>query len=232
MSGGGHDASSADDGDRGARGDRLPAAADSAAELAAASAVGEERAAHSTRSDAASGDRLTAIGRLTVTAMGLGHLRPAPGTWGSLPPVVVAMLLLALGAPWWAISASMALLVVVASWLCVHFGSGAERTFGRKDPSQVVIDEVAGQAVALLVLPWWWLEGETIVGHLTMPQTVVAIAAFFLFRAFDIVKPPPARGLQRLGGGVGILIDDLLAGAYALGAAWCVAWFVARGYAA
>ena len=65
-----------------------------------------------------------------------------------------------------------------------------------------------------------------------MPQTVVAIAAFFLFRAFDIVKPPPARGLQRLGGGVGILIDDLLAGAYALGAAWCVAWFVARGYAA
>lgn len=172
---------------------------------------------------------LSAFGRLSVTALGLGRLRPAPGTWGSLPPLVAVLLLLALGASQWLVVVIMAAGAITASILCVHFGSRAEVAFGRKDPSSVVIDEVAGQCVALLWLPWSRLGGEAITGSLTSGQAIVAVMAFLLFRASDIVKPPPARGLQRLGGGVGILVDDLIAGLYALGAAWLLALAIMRG---
>jgi len=166
---------------------------------------------------------LPRFGRLSVTAMGLGHLRPAPGTWGSLPPLVAVLVLLALGAPEWFIALVMAAGAAKASVLCLVYGDRAEATYGRKDPSCVVIDEVAGQCVAFLWLPWSTLGGDAIIGSLTTHQLIVAVMGFLLFRASDIVKPPPARGLQRLRGGTGILVDDLIAGAYALGATWLVA---------
>lgn len=165
---------------------------------------------------------LSTLGWISVTAWGLGTLRPASGTWGSLPPVIAVLVLLALGAPTWLIVVAMAVSAIKCSWLCMHYGRAAERAFGRKDPSQVVIDEVAGQSVALLWLPWGALGGDALVGELTMHQAIVAVAAFLLFRAFDIMKPPPANRLQRLEGGAGILIDDLLAGGYALLAAWII----------
>jgi phosphatidylglycerophosphatase A len=77
----------------------------------------------------------------------------------------------------------------------------AERTLGRKDPGVIVIDEVAGMTLSVLVLP------------LTVP--VLAIA-FVLFRVFDVVKPAPARQAQALPGGIGVMVDDLVAGLYAL----------------
>lgn len=172
---------------------------------------------------APSAPALSLIGRASVTACGLGLLRPASGTWGSLPPVVAVLVMLAFGAPWWLVSAAMLATALKASLLCLHYGPAAEREFAGKDPSSVVIDEVAGQAVTLLILPWWALGGEAVVGALTTRQAMVAIAAFLLFRISDIVKPPPARGLQRLHGGAGILVDDLIAGGYALGATWIVA---------
>jgi len=172
---------------------------------------------------AGSGPPLSLIGRLSVTALGLGYLRPASGTWGSLPPLVLALVLLAFGAPTWLIATLMAVSAVKASVLCLIYGAAAERAFGRKDASQVVVDEVAGQSVALLWLPWSSLGGAAIIGALTRDQTIVAVSAFVLFRVFDIIKPPPARGLQRLDGGAGVLVDDLFAGAYALGATWLVA---------
>jgi phosphatidylglycerophosphatase A len=102
------------------------------------------------------------------------------------------------------------LVVVVAGTWAAH---RAESLLGGKDPGPIVIDEVAGMTLSVLVFP------------LTVP---VLIAGFFLFRVFDVVKPPPAYGSQKLGGGVGVMIDDLIAGAYALAvlaaARWLVGW--------
>jgi phosphatidylglycerophosphatase A len=75
------------------------------------------------------------------------------------------------------------------------------RGCGKKDPSHVVIDEVAGQLLTLITCPIVW---------------PALLAGFILFRAFDIVKPPPVRSLERLPEGTGIVVDDLGAGIYAL----------------
>ncbi len=75
------------------------------------------------------------------------------------------------------------------------------RACGQKDPSHVVIDEVAGQLLTLIACPIVW-QG--------------LLAGFILFRAFDIVKPPPVRSLEKLPEGTGIVVDDLGAGVYAL----------------
>lgn len=185
-----------------------------------------ERAAGASEAARAAG--LSALGRFAITAGGLGLLRPAPGTWGSLPPLVMVLLLLALGAPTWLIAVVMAAGAIKFSIFCLWFGDGAERAYGRKDPSQVVADEVAGQCVALVWLPWSTLGGAVIAGELTTHQAAVAVSAFLLFRILDIIKPPPAHGLQRLKGGAGILVDDLLAGLYALGGTWLVVLAINR----
>ena len=158
---------------------------------------------------------------LGVTAVGVGFLRPASGTWGSLPPAVVAAVLVASGQPGWIVDLCLVLLLLIGSVACVRFGIAAERTFGKKDPGQVVADEVAGQAITLLALPWAgvanWAGGSVPPAGVSATTFDLGLAAagFLLFRAFDIVKPPPANGLQRIGGGWGILIDDLIAGAMA-----------------
>ena len=82
----------------------------------------------------------------------------------------------------------------------------AEPVLGKKDPGAIVIDEVAGMTLSVLVLPLTW---------------PVLLVGFVLFRIFDIVKPFPAGRLQALPGGVGVMIDDLIAGVYAL-AVLCV----------
>jgi phosphatidylglycerophosphatase A len=74
------------------------------------------------------------------------------------------------------------------------------RTTGTKDPQFVVIDEVAGQWITLIAAPITWK---------------CLLAGFILFRAFDIVKPPPIRALERLPEGIGVVVDDVGAGIYA-----------------
>jgi phosphatidylglycerophosphatase A len=157
-----------------------------------------------------------------VTVFGLGLLKPAPGTWGSLPPPLLVLGLLWSGAALWVVNVTLALLGVAFGIACVRFGHLAEDRYGTKDPRQVVADETAGQCVALLLLPW---------RHTTEPgawtwNLGLAATAFGAFRLFDILKPPPINGLQRIGGGRGILIDDLVAGLYALVAAQVVARFI------
>jgi phosphatidylglycerophosphatase A len=76
-----------------------------------------------------------------------------------------------------------------------------ERLVGRKDPGLIVIDEVAGMILSVLVVPL---------------TPAVLIGGFLLFRFFDVVKPYPANRAQALPGGVGVMVDDLIAGAYAL----------------
>lgn len=147
-----------------------------------------------------------------VTSCGLGFLRPAPGTWGSLPPVVICGIYLALRLPISFLNFVLIVLGAIASAACLEYGTWAEKRFGRKDASQVVADETAGQSVALLFLPW--REMET--AYDWQWNIAIAVMAFVFFRIADIIKPPPAYKAQRLPGGQGILIDDIIAGVYAL----------------
>jgi phosphatidylglycerophosphatase A len=142
-----------------------------------------------------------------ITGLGTGYLRPASGTWGSLPPVALALGLVSLGAAPRAIDASLAFCGILFAGACLISGERAEAHFCSKDPKSVVADEFAGQSLALMWLPWH--EG------LSMRNAILAACAFLLFRAFDVLKPPPARQFERLPGGTGILLDDVAAGAMA-----------------
>jgi phosphatidylglycerophosphatase A len=142
---------------------------------------------------------------IVATFFGAGYMKPGPGTWGS----VGAVLLWALAA--WALPHSaMALLAFLFCGILLSTGIGipaatiAARESGRHDPGFVVIDEVAGQWIALLGCPRDWAH---------------ALIALVLFRLLDITKPFPARQLERLPDGWGIVFDDVAAGLYAFGIA-------------
>ena len=137
---------------------------------------------------------------LVATFFGAGRLRPAPGTWGSLATVLLWWLLASHLSPTVRIPVILLLIVIVVT-IGIPAATLEERGCGRKDPNHVVIDEVAGQLVALIACPLVWQ---------------ALLAGFILFRGFDIVKPPPVRSLERLPEGTGIVVDDLGAGVYAL----------------
>lgn len=123
----------------------------------------------------------------------LGYVPVASGTVGSLPAVGVAFCLREL-------PVVTVLLAVVLFVLGGIASSRAETLFDSKDPGKIVIDEFVGMLVAFLWLPMTW--------------TSIAIV-FFLFRAFDVLKPFPARRCERIKGGVGVMADDIVAGIYA-----------------
>ena len=136
------------------------------------------------------------------TFFGAGLGKPGPGTWGS---AAAALLWLAAGIPLRHSPATLSWLTVAAALVALAVGIPAatrvEREAGREDPGMVVIDEAVGQWIALIHAP-------VDAGHL--------LAAFLLFRLFDIVKPWPARQLENLPAGWGIMFDDVAAGLYAL----------------
>jgi len=159
------------------------------------------------------------LSRLLLTAGGLGLLRPAPGTWGSLPPPALALALVMIlgrdgwtGTDAWIVDGALAALGAIFAVACVRLGARGETIFGRKDPGSVVADEVAGAALTLIAAPW----ADPSLDHALLHNTLIAGSGFLLFRIFDIIKPPPARAWQRFEGGWGILVDDLIAGLYAL----------------
>lgn len=137
-----------------------------------------------------------------ATFFGAGFLRPGPGTYGS----VAALLLWVAGAHAWhgaALAAATAVAAVVATLVGIPAATIAARESGRDDPGFVVVDEVAGQWIALIaVRPDW-------------PHAVLALV---LFRLFDIWKPGPVRWLESLPAGTGIMLDDVAAGVLALAA--------------
>lgn len=150
---------------------------------------------------------------LVMSGLGSGYMPFASGTWGSLAAA-------ALGFACWAglhaggatrlLDPILLVLTVLASAGCVRWGDWAIDYYAARsrkagDPGVVVIDEFAGQWVSLLLIPMPTLQRALI----------VFAVQFFLFRLFDVLKPPPARQLERLHGGWGILCDDLAAGVYA-----------------
>jgi phosphatidylglycerophosphatase A len=138
---------------------------------------------------------------LVATFFGIGRLRPGPGTWGSAATVLIWAALAHRLAPSLRMPAAIALAVLV-TLIGIPAATQVARGSGTKDPQFVVIDEVAGQLVALIAVPLAWKS---------------FLAGFILFRAFDIVKPPPVRQLEALPEGAGIVLDDVAAGLYALG---------------
>lgn len=135
---------------------------------------------------------------LVATFFGAGRLKPGPGTWGSLATLLLWALLSHFLPGAWVLPTNLALaLLAVAAG--IPAATRVARASGLKDPQFVVIDETAGQLITLLGVPLAWKS---------------FLAGFILFRAFDIVKPPPVRQLERLPEGVGIVLDDVAAGLY------------------
>jgi undecaprenyl-diphosphatase len=148
--------------------------------------------------------------RLIASCFGLGWLPLAPGSWGSLPPVIIFASMCYFCAPGVLISVVMAALALAGSYLCVRFTPAVIAASGKNDPPEVVLDEVAGQAITLLAVPF--LAPVAI----SASQFLITVAAgFLLFRAFDTIKPWPARKFEKFPAGWGVLADDLMAGVYA-----------------
>ena len=131
---------------------------------------------------------------LIASCFGIGRFPVAPGTAGSAVGCLLYLALCKLPA-WPAQPIGVLLVTLLGFWSA---GAGEEH-FGEKDPGAVVIDEVAGQMITLLLLAPTWQ---------------VVVIGFLLFRLLDIIKPFPARRLEKLPGGSGIMADDLMAGLY------------------
>ena len=154
---------------------------------------------------------LVPMRRLLTSCFGLGWLPVAPGTWGSLPPALLLGLLGHFDIGLWGVRAVMGVVILSAGILCVCLAPATIVSTGRKDPGEVVVDEVAGQAVTFLAVPAAFWAGAT-----PLQTWLTALAGFLLFRFFDISKIWPIRRLEKLPAGWGILADDLWAGIYAM----------------
>jgi len=148
--------------------------------------------------------------RFLTSCFGLGRLPLAPGTWGSLPAAIIFGLMSQMQAPAIIISIVMAALALAGSIICVKFVPVVIAATGENDPREVVADELVGQAVAFLTIPFLCLETFS-----TRQIWIITAGGFLLFRLFDIAKPWPIRKLEKLPEGWGVLADDLIAGVYA-----------------
>jgi phosphatidylglycerophosphatase A len=138
--------------------------------------------------------------RLIATFFGIGRLRPGPGTWASAVTVAIWATVAHELPPWLRIPVGITAAALI-TLVGIPAATRVARASATKDPQFVVIDEVAGQLIALIAVPLAWK---------------TFLAGFILFRAFDIVKPPPVRQLERLPEGTGIVLDDVVAGIFAL----------------
>jgi phosphatidylglycerophosphatase A len=136
---------------------------------------------------------------LVATFLGIGRMRPGPGTWASAATVIL-WAVVAHATPDHARAMVAVVLATLATLIGIPAATRVARASGLKDPQFVVIDEVAGQLLTLVAAPLHWKS---------------LLAGFILFRAFDILKPPPVRQLERIPGGAGIMLDDVGAGLYA-----------------
>lgn len=146
------------------------------------------------------------MSRVIATVFGVGLLRPAPGTWGSLAALPLAWALHVLGG--FTLLALASVAVVFLGWWATKVATaGAED----HDPSEIVIDEVAGQWIAL----WPVSYGAQFAGVDILALWPGWIAAFVLFRVFDIWKPGPVGWADRRHDAWGVMLDDVVAGVMA-----------------
>ncbi len=137
------------------------------------------------------------LSKILASFFYVGYVPVAPGTFGSAAAIPLAIALARLAEYHWL--AAVAAFVLLTAAACPIAGQ-AEAAFGQKDSGRIVIDEVAGYLAATLLLPGSWS---------------VLLAAFVLFRLFDVLKPFPAGWIDRdLGGGAGVVLDDVIAGFY------------------
>jgi phosphatidylglycerophosphatase A len=154
---------------------------------------------------------------LAITTFGVGYIPLAPGTWGSGVGVLIYLVFRKIEyysvgyltiqnwqsaqvSAW--ISAVNALLLLLFCLLGIWAADRASRIFGEEDPQRAIVDEIIGQLITFLFVPFiisWQL----------------VLVGFLLFRLFDIWKPYPIDSLQNLHGGLGVCADDILAGVYA-----------------
>ncbi|HXJ40430.1 MAG TPA: phosphatidylglycerophosphatase A, partial [Bryobacteraceae bacterium] len=130
------------------------------------------------------------------TFFGAGYFPKGPGTAGSLAAILIAIPLVQFGIHAWGFAALSLAFLYPGIWAAGRVAIES----GRKDPQIVVVDEVLGQ----------WL---TLAGAARLNWKALAIG-FVLFRLFDILKPPPVRQIERVPGGAGIVLDDMMAGVY------------------
>lgn len=147
--------------------------------------------------------------RAVATVFGAGLLPRAPGTWGSLAALPAAWLLHGLGG-FPLLAAATGAVILLGLWAVAEAG----RELPDKDASEFVIDEVAGQWIALWPLSagLWWMAAEPWL--FPWPGWV---GAFVMFRIFDILKPPPVGWADRMNSPLGVMLDDVLAGVMAAG---------------
>jgi len=132
------------------------------------------------------------LAQIIATSVYIGDIRFAPGTFGTIPGLFLFVIASMLGLPAWLFLACIAGLFAVGVWAA----SRSEIIFGKKDDGRIVIDEVVGAMITMFMLPLDWR---------------LLIAGFFAFRFFDILKPG-FRRLEKIKGGLGIMIDDVAAG--------------------
>jgi len=128
-----------------------------------------------------------------AAGFGTGYVPIAPGTAGTLVAIPIFFVLSSIPSPLYELT--ILTFFFFASWV----SGEAQRCWGKKDHPRIVIDEIVGYLIALLWLP---------------RTTLFIILGFFLFRFFDIVKPPPIRLLEKVRGGYGVVLDDVVAGVY------------------
>jgi len=136
---------------------------------------------------------------LLFTGFYSGYFPFAPGTAGTVVGMAFYILGYLIFGPEisWIVNLAVVLLMIYPA---IKLGDAGEEFFGKKDPQEVVLDEMMGYWITLLFLPFNW---------------TIAILGFVFFRIFDILKPFPANNLQKLKSGLGIMIDDYIAGVYA-----------------
>ncbi len=145
---------------------------------------------------------------VTLVATGLysGYMKPFPGTWGTMPAWLIAYFLIKDD------PVILAVATVIAIVLSVWSAGEAEKLFGH-DARKIVMDEWAGMFISLLFVPF---------------SLVNYVIAFVAFRAFDVIKLPPAAQFERLPGGWGVTMDDVAAGVYANLFTQAVIWAMIR----
>ncbi len=146
------------------------------------------------------------MSRLIATVLGIGYLRPAPGTWGALAALPLFWVLHVLGGFWLALAAIVAVFAL-GCWATTQEIAGKEN----HDPSEIVIDEVVGQWIALLPISY----GAGMMGVEVTRLWPGWVAGFLLFRLFDIWKPWLVGMADRRGDAVGVMLDDVVAGVFA-----------------